>query len=64
MKIHPGFQISPLPIGIEKQEAFEVLDIINSRINCKKLEYLVQCQNTTSVKGLENLSPILLMPPK
>jgi hypothetical protein len=53
MKIHPVFHISsissrfqvpPPPIEIERQEEFEVLEILDSRIIRTKLEYLVQWQ--------------------
>jgi hypothetical protein len=36
--------IPPLPVEIEGQEEFEVLEILDSRIIRRKLEYLVQWQ--------------------
>jgi hypothetical protein len=36
--------IPPLPVEIEGQEEFEVLEILDSRIIRRKLEYLIQWQ--------------------
>jgi hypothetical protein len=35
------FQVPPSPVEIEGQEEFEVLEILDSRIIRRKLEYLV-----------------------
>ena len=40
--ISSRFQVPPLLIEIERQEEFEVLEILDSKIIRKKLEYLVQ----------------------
>jgi hypothetical protein len=42
--ISSRFQVPPPPIEIERQEEFEVLEILDSRIIRTKLEYLVQWQ--------------------
>ena len=60
MKIHPVFHVSllepykdstilgrlqaPPPIEVDGTEEFEVSEILDSRINCGKLEYLVHWQ--------------------
>jgi hypothetical protein len=52
--------IPPLPVEIEGQEEFEVLEILDSRIIRRKLEYLVQWQGY-DVSGPRNLLPIFVM---
>jgi hypothetical protein len=52
-------QVLLLPIKIERQDELEVSKILNSIIIRRKLEYLIQWQGTTLVKGPGNQSRVV-----
>jgi hypothetical protein len=54
-------QVLPPPIEIERQEEFEVSEILDSRIIEESWNILFNGRDTKLVKGLRNLSPIIVM---